>query len=344
MDNSFDIIITTYNRPNFIKSLVQEINNSFLLPKNIIIVDSSDKENKEIQTQKLVKYIRSSHKNQPYQRFLGLNLVKSEIVVFFDDDVKILDKNLFNYSIKAISEKGVVGATFRFSDAGKNAISIAMNSKINKNKKSKLKSLFLTFTGAPNIKNNKIWLAGLKSDFDYSKPYTEVIGGPGTLTTKTNLAKKIFDDDLFAMYETKLGKGEDKYISIGLLKFGKIALIPKECIYHPPHKSNYFKDAYSFSKRELFSRLWLSKRIANIKKIPLFYVYIHFYWYAFWRIIMAIIKIIKHPTKININSLKGKIKAFLISITTSMEANKLTPNINWTKEIDNDLKARKKYA
>lgn len=209
--------------------------------------------------------------------------------------------------------------------------------KTNKTNSKWYKSLFLKFTGAPIITANKIWLAGLKSKFDYSLPYTEAIGGPGTLTLRTETAKKLFPNLIFAMYEKKLGKGEDKHMSIGLLKYGKIALINKTCLFHPPHESNYFQNAYAFSKRELYSRLWLSKRVASVKNISIFKVYLHYYWYAFWRVSIAGITVLFSPSKTNLDRFKGKFMAIITSFTITMSAKDLTPKIHWEEEIENDL-------
>lgn len=61
----FDVIICTYNRPVILIKLAKQLIKLNPLPEKILIVDSSDVENKEIQQIELVHYIRSSHKNQP---------------------------------------------------------------------------------------------------------------------------------------------------------------------------------------------------------------------------------------------------------------------------------------
>jgi glycosyltransferase involved in cell wall biosynthesis len=333
----FDIVITTYNRPAFIESLVKQINQCSLLPQKIIIVDSSETENKKIRKLEKVVYVRTSHKNQPYQRFLGLNISKEEIVIFFDDDVQILDIDLFKYLTESFNDKSIVGATLKFSDAEKNATSLSMGIIEKQSNKSLLHSLFWTLTGAPPIKNNHIWLAGLKGSYDYSLGYTEAIGGPGTLAFRRKIAFHLFNVLLFSMYEKKLGKGEDKYISMEALKYGKIALIDKVCLFHPPHSSSYFKNVYSFAHRDIYSRLWLSKRIAGVKNYSSFVVHLHYYWYAMWRIIIAGIHTLYSPKKANFDRFKGRCKGVWDTFVIPMKTEYLTPGINWQKELVQDL-------
>jgi len=338
INNNFDIVIATYNRPNFLKSLVDQIKDCTLLPRRIIVVDSSDIKNIEIQNTDRVIYIRSSHKNQPYQRYLGYKASEEEFIVFFDDDVKILDKDLFKYLLGSFQEKNTVGSTLRFTSEEVSSVDRSMGTE-----NIKLNNTFITkhlwaLTGAPKIKSNGIWLAGLKGDYNYSLGYTEAVGGPGTLAFRRDIVDRLFDDVLFAMYERKLGKGEDKYISVGALKYGKIALVNKICLYHPPHDSSYFDDVYSFARREIYSRLWLSKRIASVKNISPVFMYLHYYWYAAWRIVMAAMHTLISPQKKNLDRFSGRVKGVLDTIVIPMTTEYLCPSIIWEEDLARDIK------
>ena len=65
------IIICTYNRPNIVVKLISLLRKQTIDPNEIIVVDSSDTLNKSLADDNDIKYIQSSHKNQPYQRYLG---------------------------------------------------------------------------------------------------------------------------------------------------------------------------------------------------------------------------------------------------------------------------------
>lgn len=334
---NFDIVITTFNRPGFVESLVKQINAcNNPLPKKIIIVDASDEINVGIQQYERVIYFHSSHKNQPYQRNLGFYSTTEEIVVFFDDDVKILNKNLFLLMSEKFKDKDVVGVTLNFKDDGYNAITKSMQVNKSLKQKNKILSYLWTITGTPPIKDNRIWLAGLRGKTDFSLLYTTSMSGPGTLSFRRAIVKELFDNILFSLYEIKKGKGEDKYISMAAVKYGKIAMVEEVCLLHPSHDSSYFNDVESFTRREMFSRLWLSKRYADIKQIPVFLIYIHYYWYALWRILIAGTHTLLRPKRVNFDRFIGRIKGVYDSILIRMNPKKLCPDINWENEIIND--------
>lgn len=335
----FDIIITTYNRPDFIISLVEQINKcSNPLPTQIIVVDASESINKKVQLIERVTYLHSSHKNQPYQRFLGFSVSKEEFVVFFDDDVKILNSKLFYHISEKFMDKGIAGVTLNFTDDGSNAITKAMKVKTKSSKKNKIFSFLWSLTGTPTIKANKIWFAGLRGKTDFSQNYAFSMSGPGTLSFRRAFVSNLFDSTLFSMYERKLGKGEDKYISMAAINYGKIALVEDVCLLHPSHDSSYFKDIQSFTKREIFSRLWLSKRYAQINDIHIFWVYLHYYWYALWRIMIAGLHSIFKPNRNNFNRLIGRLKGVYATFFIRMNSSSLCPDIIWENEIENDIK------
>lgn len=343
MMQRFDIVIATYKRPRMLQSLVSKINQceiTFL--DRIIIIDSSDQDNIDIQKLDRVLYLKSSHKNQPYQRYLGYKASNADIVIFFDDDVQILNTNLFNFILESFNDKMIVGATVRFTDDGENAVNRAMGVTTKISNKSIITKFLWTLTGAPKIKNNHIWLAGLKGDYDYSLGFTEAIGGPGTLSFRRSIIDSLFDDTLFSLYERKLGKGEDKYISMGALEFGKIALINTVCLLHPSHESSYFNDVTSFARREIYARLWLSKRYASVKKIPAFWVYLHYYWYALWRIVISGIHATIQPKKFNFNRFKGRCLGVWDTFFIPMKSKILCPDINWENDLKKDLINSKK--
>jgi glycosyltransferase involved in cell wall biosynthesis len=336
----FDIIITTLNRPDFIVSLVNEINScDSPLPINIIVIDASAMDNIKVQKLDRVKYIKSSHKNQPYQRYLGYLLSEEPIILFLDDDIKILDKKLFQYIISRINDPGIAGATMKFIGDGENAIDIATdtNNRI-KVKEHKILQVLWSITGAPRVKKNGIWLAGLVGPTDDKIEYIEAFAGPGGMAFRREIVPNLFDDLLFSLYEIGLGKGEDKYISMAAIKYGKLAFIGNTCLLHPSHPSNYFKDLTSFSQREIFSRFVLSKRYAETINIAFWKVKIHFYYYAFWRILISLLTCTINPQKHNIQKLKGKFIGVFYIIKKRLNAYSLCPNLSWQAELDSDIR------
>ncbi|MBV5338805.1 MAG: glycosyltransferase family 2 protein [Deltaproteobacteria bacterium] len=97
MQNSFDIVIATRNRPEALKlSIPYLLNNQDRLPEKFIIVDASDDHEAVRKTLDGIKnnlhqvveitLIKSAFASSSYQRNLGLDLVTADVVIFPDDD------------------------------------------------------------------------------------------------------------------------------------------------------------------------------------------------------------------------------------------------------------------
>ena len=209
---NFDVIICTYNRPLEVIRLIAEIQGCNLLPEKIIIVDSSDHYSIEIAEKEGVCYIKSSHKNQPYQRYLGCRVSTSDLITFFDDDLKITDKNIFNYLTNAFAEQDVVGS----------CVGLAYEELHNEDRTKKqvkgsgaarlLLSLMKMIAIGKRLKPGEMWLLGMDTPKNEQSYYVEYIGGGDAPTFKREITDELFDDFLFSLYEKKLGKGEDKYL------------------------------------------------------------------------------------------------------------------------------------
>jgi len=303
---TFDIIITTYNRPNEILRLVNGVKQCTLKPELIVVVDSSDDENAILRNRAGVNYVRSNHKNQPYQRYLGYLHTNSEFVVFFDDDVTITNKSIFNILLSSFIDPDIVGSNVKFYQEGEITVNREKAGK-QINKSNLFIYAFMTFTGAPSIKAGKSWFAGLKGIDDNTIKTTESFGGPGSMCFRRDIVPHLFDSILFSLFEQKMAMGEDKYISMGALKFGKIAYNDIVCMTHPANVSSYFDNMFTFMRKKMYSRLWLSLRYAEVKRIPVFFAFLHYYWYALWRIIFSVFDVLLGFKSISLKRLKGKL-------------------------------------
>ena len=113
----FDIIICTYNRHNKVFNLVNELLKVQIenLSK-IIVVDSSDSINDKFKTLIKVKYIHSSHKNQPYQRYLGFMNANADLILYLDDDMELISMDVFKDLDNIFKVDSVVGLAINFKD------------------------------------------------------------------------------------------------------------------------------------------------------------------------------------------------------------------------------------
>lgn len=339
----FDVIITTFNRPDSVLNLVKQINECTILPKSIVVVDSSEITNSAVKEIKRVIYIHSSHKNQPYQRYLGFLASKGEIVVFMDDDVSIINKDIFKIHLESLTQEGVVGSTVSYIQEGLTNVHREVGDLRKTGNKCGIINYFWWFTGVPMINEGKVWLAGLRGA-DLNNSYTESFGGPGTLCFKRGIVPSLFDDVIFSLYEKKMGKGEDKYISMGALKHGELRYNNIPCLVHPPNDSSYFQDFASFYRRELYSRLLLSKRYLSVKGKWIGWGYLHYYWFAFWRVLIAGIQCTPPSRKGNYQIFKGKIMGVIDTIIKPLGTESFCPKINWANEFAQDLKTLKVHS
>lgn len=103
----FDVIIPSKGRKEDIYRMIDSIFTSTELPKNIIIIDQSDKpydlhkyENKGIN---IIHHIDPTVSGASVARNIGVDLATSEYVFIFDDDI-ILDANFFEVINKHFKE------------------------------------------------------------------------------------------------------------------------------------------------------------------------------------------------------------------------------------------------
>lgn len=337
---NFDVIITTYNRPDSVLNLVNQINTCTLLPQRIVVVDSSDIFNTEISQINRVYYIRSSHKNQPYQRYLGFLATREEIVCFFDDDIKIINPAIFNLILNQFSDTSIVGCNVQYINEGEITVQKEFHNFKYLKGKSKIEKLFLLLSGVPQIEEGKVWLAGIAGT-DNLNFFTEIFPGPGGMSFRRCLVPNLFDNVLFSLFEKKMAMGEDKYISMGALRFGKLAHSNNTCLAHSENKSSYYQNPTSFVRKELYSRLWLSIRYSKVKNKWVGWAYIHFYWYALWRILIAGFRCLLQFRKVNFQIFRGKVLGLTDTVFKPYKSESLCPGINWTDEFARDLKTLK---
>jgi GT2 family glycosyltransferase len=106
-----ECIICTYNRPKELRVLLENLINYINYYDNIIIVDSSDKEDsrkliREFQAIMPIKYIISA-KGLTIQRNIGINNISplSNLIFFFDDDVTLYEDYFYQMINFFINDK-----------------------------------------------------------------------------------------------------------------------------------------------------------------------------------------------------------------------------------------------
>ena len=288
------IIICTYNRSKKTIQLVNQLS-TIKFNFNIIVVDSSDIINVNLSNHKNITYIRSSHKNQPYQRYLGSKLANSDYLIYLDDDMEVLSQN-FLHKVKTIIEKNnnLAGIAFKFQEKHAYSYSNGQKSYFFTQKK-RLDKLKRFLTGYPILSPGTVGLCGNRGKQPEGGGDTEWLSG-GAFLVKKDFAFKNFNFQLFDLFEEKIGMGEDFLIGYTLSHFGDLIYHDETFFFHNDQKdSTYRIDYFTFNKRTLFSRLFLSLEIYRQKNRNLLLPYLHYHYYSFFKILGAFLNYLIKP-------------------------------------------------
>jgi glycosyltransferase involved in cell wall biosynthesis len=330
----FSIAITTYNRPANLCKLIGQIGMCTPKPETILVVDSSDDFNSFAGNHKSITYIRSSHKNQPYQRYLAYLKCKSEIIIFLDDDLEIIDSTVFEVMLDRIGRQGIRGVSVGFQHH--NTISDIMGS--GADSKSKMFRFINFMSGVPILNPGKIYLVGLAGARLQEEGHVDYFNGAIMGFYKQEL-DHLFDPVLFSLFERKLGMGEDKVISMKVGLKRKLWYVPANFFNHPPLASNYFQNVLSFQSKVMYSRLFVSLRYGKLKGFPKLLIYLHFYYFASWRILISIARWLIRPNHRNLDLAKGTLQGTSLTFTLPFKAQKISPQINWQRDANNDARS-----
>lgn len=330
---TFCLIITTYNRPVEVLHLVRQILQCQPAPEQIITVDSSDEENQAVQELPGIVYIRSSHKNQPYQRLLGAQAATADVIVFMDDDLEIICKDIFQYLVTAFEYPETVGAAvaFEYLQPAKHE----MNLPILDTRKG-WRQLFWQLTGVPFPMYGKMARLGVAGEKPTSQSEVQSFNG-ANMAFRRDIALKIIPDDLLSQVERRLSMGEDKVISMSALQYGRLQYIPEVCLIHPPNESSYFQNIRSFTAKVTYSRLYLSRIYAQVFHQPRWQEVLIYYWFTAWRVLIAFFSLLIRPSQGRKDKLLGTMDGLWLALRLPQKAERLTPGINWETEIQKDL-------
>lgn len=331
---TFDLVITTYNRPNEVHRLVNQALDCYPAPDHIIVVDSSDEVHPYLQNIDKVRYIRSSHKNQPYQRLLGAMVsANTDIIVFMDDDLSIIRNNIFEQLLNEFNNPSICGVSVGFNHENliKKKLDIPIWTENNYFTK-----VFSRFTGVPKANSGEVKRLGIVGPKPKVQDFVHTFSG-AIMAFRRDVGIKSIPEDLLALYERKLGKGEDKIISMLASQYGKLLYLPELYLNHPPNDSNYFQNNCSFARKVTYSRLYHSNIFAAVCQKPKWKEYIIFYYFSFWRLLISFFSLLLHPSRNRKNKVLGVLQGIWLTFTLPQKARYLTPHINWQTEIQKDL-------
>lgn len=256
------IVIPTYNRPLLLKQLLEDIIAQTIEPNRVVIVDGNPS-SKEVENvletiafppEWAVIYVPSLMSNAPFQRYLGSRSVAdSDICVFLDDDIRLLQKYFFQKIIAPLITKknDVVGVTSNI---------VFPNRPLNVSAQSKSISLKLGFLKKPgSITPVGNRLMPLSTNDDYVS--VEWMRGGVMACSVAAMAENFFSEDVFAMSHIGAGLGvDDTYISRRIGQQGDLLLCLITEAVHPDQDTSqaYPSDSKGLGFARAYSRRFLN--------------------------------------------------------------------------------------
>jgi glycosyltransferase involved in cell wall biosynthesis len=313
---TISVLICTYNRQQKITELVES-----LLPygNEIVVVDSSDHPNIQLKEQQGVLYVRSMHKNQPYQRILGSLFATGDYLLYLDDDMELVDSTVFDQLYQIIATERATGYALSFKDKHADTTLNAVPKSIF-NRLKAIQQFKNWFTGNPNLTAGKLGLCGNRGKQPSLFAPTEYLSGGAFLGQREHLFEQ-FNYQLLDLFEQRMGMGEDALIGYGLHQSGTLYHVPTQLFWHNDQKdSSYSMDIDSYAKRVLFSRLYLSMERNRLSGKSIFFAKLHYQWYALWRLSGLLINFLLKRNQASKSVLKGSFKGWKAACAFRFEA------------------------
>lgn len=303
------VVITTFNRPQECLVLVK----SLLLEASlveVIVVDSGEKKYGGTQD-KRERIIRTKHKNQPYQRYVGYAAAKSDVLLYLDDDMQLLNNKWLELILNEFRVRQIIALNLPFQN--KNAFLDAVEKSFINKQGAVIRKWKGILTGYPDANPNAYLYCGIRGPRVSENPIEYLSGG--CLAVKRNELYKNFNFSLFDMYENKLGKGEDGILGYTLSKNGIIWALKELLFLHNDlEDSSYSQNHESFSRKVMFSRKYLSCEYYRLSNKATWRGVLRYLHYGMFRIIGAWLMQLLKPTTNNKNILKGYLKGFKLAL------------------------------
>jgi glycosyltransferase involved in cell wall biosynthesis len=333
-----DVIIATYNRFEKAKSLalaIVELRSHCL--NNVIIVDSTDNADHLMplfETPKIL-YFHSSHKNQPYQRYLGYINSLSEYLVFLDDDMEIVSDSFLDEIRDLFITNAYAAIALKFKDKHDDTSLSKIPATTLFESNSKITYLKNVLSGYTPQEAGTLGYNGIRGKQPAGGGFTEYVSG-GAFAAQRKYLYENFNFQLFDLYESGLGKGEDAIMGYTLSKQSQVFFYDKLLFLHnDTNTSVYSTNHYSFAKRVSFSRLYLSLEKARLNNESLLKGRILYHYYTFWRTTGYLINYIIKPKLSRRNMFKGSLAGWWLAFKFKYRYSEETNNY-WKNESNKD--------
>lgn len=330
--------IPTYNRNRSLMNLLRKLENQTVRPDILVIADGEPASGtvlcylesylNKVTYQTKIVYIPANHANLPYQRYLGWKVAmrfSSKYLVYLDDDLRPAKPETIHNLLRPLQvETGIIGVTANIVySTGRNV---------------KEDNRFVRFFGdSREYGPGNITPAGnrISVEFDGTNyvPVDFLSGGAMAFLTMA-ITENVFSRDLFAMYEKKIGKGEDTILSLRLHGSQPYLYAFNSVFFHPNNKAvayptDSFKNGFAiaYSRRLINDNYrglnppYLRDRLALIKSY-------------LGNNLINFVKALTHPKRYRFAYALGYFMGSLRGLIQKPSASNLTPDIDWEADAE----------
>jgi hypothetical protein len=331
-----DIIIATCDRIHQAIALAKSLLNFPKIINKVIVVDSTIGNNGIKPKEPRITIVKTKHQNQPYQRFLGFKASSADFLIFVDDDMEIIDHQIFNITINVFKDRSIAAIAYNFNEKHSDTSLSKVPGTIFNNSNFGTRRFLNFITGYPNPRDGEYGLCGCRGHQPKKDGLTKLISG-GAFAVKREAIYKDFNFQLFDLYEKKLGKGEDGILGYTIFKQGRIFYLNKLGLLHNDQKDSiYTTSPIAFARRVAFSRLYLSLEKCRLDRRNYIWARLHYHYYMFWRILGLAVNYILRPGPRRGCILKGTINGWRMAFSFAFDKS-TTRDTYWHNEAQIDL-------
>lgn len=337
------VVIASYNRYNSLCQLIgqiKELNNGVI--SEIIVIDSTDKEEYRAISLSRVRQIHSPYKNALFQRYIGWKTAKSPWLLYFDDDMEIINDDCFSILESIIvNEPDTHGFGLAFTNKHDNSVISNLPKSVTSRVSSKsfFRKVIRAITGYPELKVGAYYYCGMRGPQPLNGGRTQWFSGGAFLSRKDSLFSN-FNLQMCDLFEAGLGMGEDVLLGYTLSKTGKVSYMSEMLFLHNDQGNSQFTtNLIDYGKRVAYSRLYLSLEYARLNKKELSKAFLYYTWHMLFRIMGMAINFLIKPTKSRSQLLVGSFLGWLKSFSLKYDAT-LAHNHHWSQQADKILNGR----
>lgn len=344
------VCICTYKRPQLLEKLLEDLERQTFLPKRTLVVDGDPESNlvpemlrnRASEYGLCYQYISSNHANLAYQRYLGwayANEIKADILLYFDDDLRIpIPQTLQELIDPFLEGKGVAGVTTRIVFGNTRNLDAYPHLQERDGGRKSPGFLAAFFGSSRNLPAGGLSPTGNRmlpaSNGEKYLSLSWLRGGVMGYAMKY-LSQECFTEDLFAMTHIGCGLGEDTLLSHRLSFKGKLYMVNGIQVNHPHDAipNSYPVEPFRFGFTTAYSRRLLndyyrgfepphwSDRLALLKSY-------------FGNLLLGLWKALRYPAPHRFLFTAGYFYGMIRGLVCAPRARHLTPQIRWFQDAE----------